>query len=47
MIGPPVRLPGHTEYEVQFSHLRHAAKWLGFREQYCTLPQLLGMKRDT
>jgi ubiquinone/menaquinone biosynthesis C-methylase UbiE len=43
----PVRLPGHTEYEVQFSHLRHAAKWLGFREQYCTLPQLLGMKRDT
>jgi len=43
----PVRLPGHTEYEVQFGHLRHAAKWLGFREQYCTLPQLLGMKRDT
>jgi ubiquinone/menaquinone biosynthesis C-methylase UbiE len=43
----PVRLPGHTEYEVQFSHLRHAAKWLGFREQYCPLPQLLGMKRDT
>ncbi|HNP61900.1 MAG TPA: class I SAM-dependent methyltransferase, partial [Nitrospirales bacterium] len=42
----PVRLPGHTEYEVQFSHLRHVAKWLGFREQYCTLPQLLGMKRD-
>lgn len=43
----PVRLPGHTEYEVQFSHLRHAAKWLGFREQYCTLPQLLEMKRNT
>ncbi len=42
----PVRLPGHTEYEVQFTHLRHAAKWLGFREQYCTLPQLLGMKHD-
>ncbi|MEX2491359.1 MAG: methyltransferase domain-containing protein [Nitrospirales bacterium] len=43
----PVKLPGHTEYEVQFSHLRHAAKWLGFREQYCTLPQLLSMKPDT
>lgn len=43
----PVRLPGHTEYEVQYSHLRHTAKWLGFREQYTTLPQLLGMRRDT
>lgn len=43
----PVRLPGHTEYEVQFSHLRHAAKWLGFREQYATLPQFLGMRRET
>jgi ubiquinone/menaquinone biosynthesis C-methylase UbiE len=43
----PVRLPGHTEYEVQFSHLRHAARWLGFREQYTALPQFLSIPRDT
>lgn len=43
----PVKLPGHTEYEVQFSHLRHTARWLGFREQYFALPQLLSIKRDT
>ena len=43
----PVRLPGHTEYEVQYTHMRHAAKWLGFNEQYCALPQLLSIKRDT
>ncbi len=43
----PVRLPGHTEYEVQFTHMRHAARWLGFREQYCALPQLLSMRRNT
>lgn len=43
----PVRLPGHTEYEVQYTHMRHAARWLGFREQYCALPQLLSIKRDT
>ena len=43
----PVRLPGHTEYEVQFSHLRHVAQWLGFREQYCALPHLLSIRRDT
>lgn len=43
----PVRLPGHTEYEVQFTHLRHAARWLGFREQYCALPQLLSMRGNT
>ena len=42
----PVKLPGHTEYEVQFSQLRHTARWLGFREQYCALPQLLGIRRD-
>ncbi|RMH36484.1 MAG: class I SAM-dependent methyltransferase [Nitrospirae bacterium] len=42
----PVKLPGHTEYEVQFSHLRHAARWLGFREQYCALPQLLAIRGD-
>ncbi|MES4786825.1 MAG: hypothetical protein C4294_14500, partial [Nitrospiraceae bacterium] len=23
----PVKLPGHTEYEVQYSHLRYAARW--------------------
>lgn len=43
----PVRLPGHTEYEVQYTHMRHAAKWLGFNEQYYALPQLLSIKRDT
>lgn len=43
----PVRLPGHTEYEVQYTHMRHAAKWLGFNEQYCALPQLLSIKRGT
>ncbi|RMH09728.1 MAG: class I SAM-dependent methyltransferase [Nitrospirae bacterium] len=43
----PVRLPGHTEYEVQFSHLRHVARWLGFREQYCPLPQLLSIRPET
>ena len=37
----PVKLPGHTEYEVQYSHMRQAAKWLGFEEQYGTLPELL------
>ena len=43
----PVKLPGHTEYEVQFTHLRHTARWLGFREQYCALPQLLAIRGDT
>lgn len=43
----PVRLPGHTEYEVQYTYLRHVARWLGFREQYCALPQLLSIRRDT
>ena len=43
----PVKLPGHTEYEVQYSHLRHAARWLGFQEQYQTLPQLLVIRPDT
>lgn len=43
----PVKLPGHTEFEVQYTHLRHAAKWLGFREQYCALPQLLSIPRET
>ncbi len=42
----PVRLPGHTEYEVQFTHLRHAARWLGFREHYGALPQFLPIQRD-
>lgn len=43
----PVKLPGHTEYEVQYSHLRHAARWLGFQEQYFALPQFLVLKPDT
>lgn len=43
----PVKLPGHTEYEVQYSHLRHAARWLGFQEHYMTLPQFLTIKPDT
>jgi ubiquinone/menaquinone biosynthesis C-methylase UbiE len=43
----PVKLPGHTEYEVQFSHLREAARWLGFQEKYGALPQFLNIKPDT
>lgn len=43
----PVKLPGHTEYEVQYSHLRHAARFLGFREKYGALPQFFNMKPDT
>lgn len=43
----PVKLPGHTEYEVQYTHLRHAVRWLGFQERYLTLPQFLAMKPDT
>jgi ubiquinone/menaquinone biosynthesis C-methylase UbiE len=43
----PVKLPGHTEYEVQFTHLRTAARKLGFQEKYGSLPQFLNMKPDT
>ena len=43
----PVKLPGHTEYEVQYSHLRQAVRWLGFQEQYLSLPQFLTIKPDT
>ncbi len=43
----PVKLPGHTEYEVQYQHMRHAAKWLGFGEDYCALPQFMAIKPDT
>ncbi|MDF0644682.1 MAG: methyltransferase domain-containing protein [Nitrospira sp.] len=43
----PVKLPGHTEYEVQYGHLRQAVRWLGFQEQYLTLPQFLSIKPDT
>jgi ubiquinone/menaquinone biosynthesis C-methylase UbiE len=43
----PVKLPGHTEYEVQYNHLRHAVRWLGFQERYLSLPQFLAMKPDT
>ncbi len=42
-----VKLPGHTEYEVQYSHLRQAVRWLGFQERYLSLPQFLAMKPDT
>jgi ubiquinone/menaquinone biosynthesis C-methylase UbiE len=42
-----VKLPGHTEYEVQYSHLRHAARWLGFQEQYFSLPQFFTIRPDT
>lgn len=42
----PVKLPGHTEYEVQYSHLRQAVRWLGFHEQFLPLPQFLAMKPD-
>jgi ubiquinone/menaquinone biosynthesis C-methylase UbiE len=42
----PVKLPGHTEYEVQFAHLREAARRLGFKEKYGTLPQFLSIKPD-
>lgn len=43
----PVKLPGHTEYEVQYGHLRQAVRWLGFQERYLSLPQFLGLKPDT
>ena len=43
----PVKLPGHTEYEVQYSHLRQAVRWLGFQERYLSLPQFLALKPDT
>ncbi|NJN70903.1 MAG: class I SAM-dependent methyltransferase [Nitrospira sp.] len=43
----PVKLPGHTEYEVQYSHLRQAMRWLGFQERYLSLPEFLGLKPDT
>ncbi len=43
----PVKLPGHTEYEVQYGHMRHAVRWLGFQERYLSLPQFLGLKPDT
>ncbi|MGH7236450.1 MAG: class I SAM-dependent methyltransferase [Nitrospiraceae bacterium] len=43
----PVKLPGHTEYEVQYTHLRYAARWLGFQEQYLALPQFFVLRPDT
>jgi SAM-dependent methyltransferase len=42
-----VKLPHHTEYEVQYSHLRQAVRWLGFQERYFPLPQFLQIKPDT
>jgi hypothetical protein len=41
-----VKLPGHTEYEVQYDHLRQAARALGFQERYLTLPQFFGLRPD-
>ena len=43
----PVKLPGHTEYEVQYGHLRQAVRWLGFQERYLSLPQFLALIPDT
>ncbi len=43
----PVKLPGHTEYEVQYTHLRHAARWLGFQTQLFALPKFLVIRPDT
>src|SRR5213594_4852515 len=43
----PVKLPGHTEYEVQYSHLRQVVRWLGFQERYLSLPQFLAIKPDS
>lgn len=43
----PVKLPHHTEYEVQYEHLRQAVRWLGFQERYLSLPQFLAIKPDT
>ena len=42
-----VKLPHHTEYEVQYNHLRQAVRWLGFQERYLSLPQFLQIKPDT
>ena len=41
-----VKLPGHTEYEVQFTQLRQAARWLGFQEKFYALPQFMLMRPD-
>lgn len=43
----PVKLPGHTEYEVHYGHLRQVIRWLGFQERYLSLGQFLGLKPDT
>src|SRR3989442_10264826 len=43
----PVKLPGHTEYEVQYSHLRQVARFLGFQEKFGPLPHFLNMRPDT
>jgi SAM-dependent methyltransferase len=42
----PVKLPGHTEYEVHYGHLRQAARWLGFQEHYFALPQFFVLRPD-
>src|SRR2546428_11530457 len=43
----PGKLPGHTEYEVQYSHLRQVARFLGFQEKFRALPPFLNMRPDT
>lgn len=43
----PVKLPGHTEYEIQFAQLRQAARWLGFQEKFYALPQFMLLRPDT
>ena len=40
-----VKLPHHTEYEVQYSHLRQTVRWLGFQERYLSLPQFYSSNR--
>src|SRR2546428_580823 len=40
-VSAPVKLPGHTEYEVQYSHLRQVARFLGFQEKFGALPHFL------
>ena len=43
----PVKLPGHTEYEVQYSHLRRAAALAGLSRAVSLSLQFLAIKPDT
>src|SRR5438093_1051130 len=40
-------LQAHTEHEVQYSHLRQVAPFLGFQEKFGALPLFLNMRPDT